>query len=215
MRYKTGFFSLLLFIFTSCSQSGSDGEDIYPNIITELCSIETNSQGILSRLHLDDGTSFYIAGNTSSSYRPNAFYRALASYTPVTESIVNLRSAQSALVLADSTQCAIEYEKEGIPVNDPVGLLSAWRTPQFINLHLATKTQNQAEHHWGYIMEEKTERHIHLRLFHRQMTDPTSFTTDTYASIQIQKVPDYTAGDTISFTLTTWDKEESTTLPPL
>lgn len=197
---------LLLVSLMSCSKDGAG--DIYPVIISELCTAETNGQGALVRLHLDDGSILSISGSTPTEYAPDAFYRTLASYTPVSEQVVSLRSIYPALVLTDSTECAERLSAEGISTSDPVVFVSGWRTAQFLNLHLATKTQNMGRHYWGYTVEERTERHIRLRLYHRQMSDPASFTEQTYASIQTKNIPYYEEGDTVSIRIRTWDGKD-------
>jgi len=174
---------LLICLFTlSCSHD----DEVYPNVITDIASIKTDNNGTMRTLVFDDGTQYNIA-NELTGYIKNVAYRVLVGYAPTDATSARIYNLTGVNVLRDSTET---------PRRDPVRLLSQWRTPLFINLHLAPKTQG-GKQHWGFIVDSiatrqdaagDTTRHAYLSLHHNQNGDPTSYTTDVYASIPLDSI---------------------------
>lgn len=165
-------FSLLPFVLLSCSDDNDDAP--YPSIITEMADCPTNSDGTMVKIVLDDDTELPLS-NPQTGLKPNVTYRALAGFA-LDNGKVRLYSLKSAALLRDSTsvtQC------------DPVNVTSIWRTRRYINLHLLPKTQG-GEQSWGFITDSIVGNRAYLRLHHRQGTDPTSYSTDVYASLPLK-----------------------------
>ncbi|MDE7166697.1 MAG: NigD-like protein [Bacteroidaceae bacterium] len=172
---KGSLFFLSLFCLWACNES--HGNDIYPNIITELADGITDTEGNLTKLELDNNTILNLT-NPQTGLTPNAVYRCLAGYTTNEQGTATLRSAVSAYLLHDSTAVA---------TTDPVAIVSAWRTPRYINFHLRPKTQG-GKQTWGIIVDSIVGRHAYLRLHHRQGTDPTAYSTNVYASLFLSDI---------------------------
>lgn len=184
---KGSLFLVPLFYLWACNESNE--EDTYPSIITELADGITDPEGNLTKLELDNNTILNLT-NPQAGLAPNAVYRCLAGYTTNGPETATLRSAVSAYLLHDSTEVA---------ATDPVAVVSVWRTPRYINLHLRPKTQG-GKQSWGIIVDRIIGRHAYLRLHHRQGTDPTAYSTDVYASLFLADI----AADDFTITIETF-----------
>ncbi len=165
-------FSLLPFVLLSCSDDKDDGP--YPSIVSEMADCPTNSEGTMVKIVLDNDAELPLS-NPQTGLKPNVTYRALAGYT-LDDGKAMLYSLKPATLLRDSTSVA---------QCDPVNVASLWRTHRYINLHLLPKTQG-GEQSWGFITDSIVGNHAYLRLHHRQGTDPTSYSTDVYASLPLK-----------------------------
>lgn len=157
-------------LFTACSSE----QDTYPNVITEMADIHTDEAGNTTTMELDNGQAFGIT-NPTSGLKSSHTYRVLAGYVALGDK-ATLYSSQGAYILNDSTLT---------PQNDPTRVVSVWRTDRYINLHLAPLTQGGIQH-WGIITDSIVGEHRYLYLHHNQNGDPTSYTTDVYASLPIE-----------------------------
>lgn len=166
----TALFSVSSSFFTSCSEE----HDAYPNVITELADIHTDAEGKTVKLELDYGKIFDITNPMIVEQTEHTF-RVLVSFIPQDDK-ATLYSSQGAYILSDSTET---------PKTDPTKVLSVWRTQRYINLHLAPLTQGGVQH-WGIITDSIVGEHRYLHLHHNQNNDPTSYTTDVYASLPLE-----------------------------
>lgn len=164
-------FALHFSLFTSCTEE----HDPYPNVITELADIHTDAAGKTVKLELDNGKIFDITNPLTVEQTEHTF-RVLVGFVPQ-DNKATLYSSQGAYLLDDST---------ATPKTDPVKVLSVWRTERYINIHLAPLTQGGTQH-WGIITDSIVGEHHYLHLHHNQNGDPTSYTTDVYASIPIER----------------------------
>lgn len=173
--------------------SCSEDEKTYPSIITEFAEMKADDKGMAKSITLDDGRSYGIT-NQIADLKPGANYRVVCGYVADNQQ-ASIYSLDPAYVLRDSVKIAR---------HDPTGVLSAWRSGRFINLHLRPKTQGGTQY-WGYITDSITAHHAHLSLHHRQMEDPTSYSCDIYASLPIDSIQGITIGDTISLRIKTFN----------
>lgn len=167
-------FALHIALVTSCSSD----EDAYPNIVAEMADIHIDQSGKTSQFELDNGKTFSITNPLSAEKMENKTLRALVEYVPDSDNKATLYNCTMAHVLSDST---------ATPHTDPVKVLSVWRTDRYINLHLAPLTQGSAKHGWGIITDSIVDGHYYTTLHHNQNGDPTSYTTDVYASLPIER----------------------------
>lgn len=201
IRPFTFFLTPLLLLFTSFSLSScrDDNDDSpYPSLITELVDCPTNSEGTMVKIVFDNDTELPLS-NPQMDLKPNVTYRALAGYT-LDGRKATLYSLKAAALLRDSTSVACY---------DPVNVASLWRTRRYINLHLLPKTQGEGQHAWGFITDSIRGQHAYLRLHHRQGTDPTSYSTDVYASLPLALVD----ADTITLRIRTFSGTKEQTFP--
>lgn len=159
---------------TSCSDDEDDAP--YPAIVTEMADCPTDAQGKMTQIVLDDDTRLALT-NPQTGLKASVTYRALAGFTRQSGNLATLYSLRAAVLLRDSTAVA---------QSDPTHVVSLWQTSRYINLHLRPMTHAQAEGHtWGYVVDSIVGGHAYLRLHHRQGPDPTSYSTDVYASIPL------------------------------
>ncbi|MBQ0020286.1 MAG: hypothetical protein KBT39_07165 [Bacteroidales bacterium] len=193
---------LLVFIFSLCTSSCSDDNEVYPSIVTKMADIYTNAQGDLKKLVFDDERSLTIS-NYLPGYQKDAIYRALCGYTSDGH-FARLYQLMGVNILRDSTTIAWR---------DPLNTVSVWRTKRYINLHLSPKTQG-GRHYWGFITDSiitstkadgQTSSHAYISLHHKQNGDPTSYSEDVYASLPVDSIKGIEATSPITLRIQTFD----------
>lgn len=197
-------FSILFSLFTSsCSH---DDDAPYPNLITEMADLYTDEQGMLDKLVLDNNTSYEIS-NRKSGYHPKALYRVLCDFLP-SDGKAEIYRLTGAYILRDSTS-AVRH--------DPVTLRSAWRSPRYINLHLAAKTQGGTQY-FGFAIDSivattetdgTAHQHAYLSLHHNQNGDPTSYTGELFASLPLDSLKDFDKQAPITLRIHTFDGKKT------
>lgn len=180
----------------SCSDSKEDDE-VYPDIVTELADVTTDNQGRMTRMTLDNGTSYQIS-NPQEGYAKKAMYRVACSYVP-SGSSAELYQVEGVHYLRDSSTVAIK---------DPTPVVSAWRAGKYINLQLAPLTQGGPQY-WGFIIDKVDPGHAYVSLHHRQNGDPMSYTQTSYASLPVDSLKDIVAGDKITLSIATPKGEQT------
>ena len=201
MKLKSVFLALCFgaLLGTSCTIENEDSST-YPSLISELADLETNAQGVMHRMLTDGGEQFFLS-NPKSGYIADAVYRGLCGYTKIQGSskpMAQLSSLRHVVILRDSTE---RPQKA-----DPVKVVSTWRGGEYINLHLAPKTQGGIQH-WGFrkegMKEENGKKHLFLSLHHNQNNDRTSYTETVYASLWLEALKEISKGDSITLAICT------------
>ena len=186
-----GLFLLIPFSLSSCND---DNDSPFPNLLTEMADCPTDAQGTMNYIVLDDDTKLFVT-NPQKELKPNVLYRCLADYVIEDDGKATLYGLRSCPILHDSTAVA---------QTDPVNVVSLWRTPRYINLHLMPKTRGGSQT-WGFILDNIVNRHAYLRLHHRQGDDPTAYSTDVYVSLPLDLVD----ADDFTLTITTFSDTKS------
>lgn len=203
---KRYFFLLttLLVGFASCSNS--DDDEVYPNLVTELCMAHADAQGTLSRIVTDSGGDYHITNEVTGL---NAYQkiRALIGYVTEGNGQAKVYTAQEVPLLPDASKNTARYQ-------DPTGVESVWKGGGFINFHLLPKTKG-AKQGWAFLRDSTTTNALggqthHLSLYHRQGNDPTSYSRELYLSLPIDSVATtLTAADSITFVVHTFQGPKS------
>ena len=183
------FFILGLSFFITLSSCSDDKDDApYPSIVTDMVDCPTDDEGKMKEIVLDDDTHLTLT-NPQSGLKENVIYRCLAGYT-LSGTSATLYQLKGATLLYDSTRKAR---------TDPTNVVSLWRTPRYLNLHLLPKTQGGRQY-WGFITDSIVNRHAYLRLHPVQGDDPTAYSTDVYASLYLKDI----AADTLTLRIQTF-----------
>lgn len=189
---KTLFLLTVLTAMICSCDDGDKDEDVYPSIITELADVDTDADGVLTKMRTDNGKSYSIV-NRVSGLKESSTFRILCGYTPVSDDKVNLLQAQLAYYLCDSTS---------VLSTDPTPVLSVWRAGRYINMQLAPLTQGGVQY-WGFAVDKVEGTHTYLSLHHNQNGDPASYTKNVYASLDVNALTETSEGDIITLTINT------------
>lgn len=193
MRRRLTLLALLTGILLTASCSSDDDGTPFPSMWNEIATLITDGQGRVRRLVTDAGDTYEVT-NTLQGYRPSASYRVMCGYS-TQEQQATLYQAVGVYLLHDSTACVM---------HDPVGVLAAWKSGAYINLHLTPLTQG-GNHTWGYATDStSTSGHLYLSLHHRQGSDPLSYTRETYASLPLDSIKSLAEGDSVTLTVHTF-----------
>ncbi len=194
-RIVFGLSLLLSILVVSCD--GKD-EETYPPILTEYADLITDSSGRLSRLVLDDSTT-YIVANTVDGYHPDVLYRVVCGYVPQGNK-ATLYQLTGVHLLADSTD---------VDRRDAVKVVSAWRTPRYLNFQFSTLTQG-GSHYWGFAVDSIRPGHAYLHLHHDQHSDPLSYSSTEYASLPLSLIGSpFHRGDSITLCVNTFSGNQT------
>lgn len=193
---------IMIFLFVGCQKEDNDSAS-YPALITEFANLQTNENGVAVTFHNDKGEKFNI-GNHIENLIPNATYRIVCGYE------VTDKSAKSAIIYKVER---VEVLKEQATAHcDALNVIAVWMGGHFINMHLAPKTQG-GEHDWGYHLDRisnyKGQKAYHLSLFHHQKEDPTAYTENRYASVNLTQLTDIQSGDSIYISIQTFEKDKT------
>jgi hypothetical protein len=193
---------IISLLFISCQKENCDSTP-YPSLITEFVNLRTDEHGTAVTFHNDQGEVFNIDNQIENLY-PNATYRIVCGYE------VTDKSTKNAIIYKVKN---VEVLKEQSTTRcDALNVIAVWMGGNFINLHLNPKTQG-GEHEWGYhldrISSNREQKVYHLSLFHNQKEDPTSYTEDIYACINLSQLTGIQSGDSIYISIQTFEKDKT------
>ena len=184
MKYKGYIVTAFLLALSACNK-----EDYhYPDVITDLVELETDSSSNIHLIRTDDGV----------LYSPD---KTIAFKDSTPDSLYNVHSVISPFPKGP------DFFKEGIKT-DPVKITSIWKSGGYINLHLGVLTKGRA-HKYHFLnlgksrnsMGKATQR---IQLFHSQEEDPEAYTREIFLSCPLNKL-DLQSGDSIIFSINTYE----------
>lgn len=178
---------VLLCLIVSCN---SDRE-LYPSLVSTFADMQTNTEGVPTKLITDEGKQYAISP-MNGTLRPDTTYRVVCSYA-LKDSMATLYELQSAVTLQDSSTTAM---------HDPTEVYSVWLTKRYLNMQLRPLTQKGTQY-WGYQIDSICGKTIYLRLHHNQNNDPMAFSTDVYASLPLEALPQHETLDTLILSIKT------------
>lgn len=192
-----------IFLLAACGKEEDDY--FYPSLITEFAELQTDDTGRGVSFTTDKGMDYAI--NTPlNGLQSNAVYRVVCGYEPTGETrnslpVARLYTLENAVLLQPSETPSTEDE--------PTGVAAVWRGSDYLNLQLTPKTQGGTQL-WGYRTDSirtttSGQSYYHLSLYHRQPDDPYSYSTTIYASLPLFQVDGLQPGDSLSFTLLTFN----------
>lgn len=203
MKYKGYIVTAFLLALSACNK-----EDYhYPDVITDLVELETDSSSNIHLIRTDDGV-LYSPDKTIAfkDSTPDSLYRVRCTYLPINEgggkaTLYNVHSVISPFPKGP------DFFKEGIKT-DPVKITSIWKSGGYINLHLGVLTKGGA-HKYHFLnlgksrnsMGKATQR---IQLFHSQEEDPEAYTREIFLSCPLNKL-DLQSGDSIIFSINTYE----------
>ncbi len=198
------FLSLLfcIAVLPSCSED----EEVWPSVRSDIGLLTTSSAG-QAQMFCPDGKGFSEVANGPMGLVPDSTYRVIATYYAQGDQIT-LTGLQSVMVAFPR-----RYDTEK---NDPLDVVSAWRSDGYVNLRLSVKTRKQTTQYFG-VIDRPTDswpdgrRTAHAALYHDQGGDPLSFSETLYFSLPLSAYDGLlTTGDTLLLHVNTFDEGEKT-----
>jgi hypothetical protein len=204
---RTPLLLLLTFVLGGIGllESCSKDDESYPNLITEMGIAYSDAQGRMTRFLTDGGKAYQVL-NEVMGMENNDTTRVLTGYVIESSTTARVYTAQAVPVLHNATTQELV---EGT-YYDPTGVESAWTAGGFINLHLTPKTQGKKQA-WAFKCDTtytntQGGQTYDLSLCHRQLEDPTAYTTDIYVSVDLDSVATaFAPTDSLHFTVYTFN----------
>ena len=179
---------------------------IYPNLITEMTCLKTNSEGIGTEIITDNGQVWHLKlGNRTDSLTADSTYRVVSRIAPITDSDAEVYSLWK--VISPLPKPEREYESTH---TDPVSLQSIWRSGDYLNMVLQVLVKDQ-EHELSFIEtalrtnETNKKQTLMLTLYHDRKGDVEGFYQKFYLSVPLWHYKGIlNKGDMIVFQLNTY-----------
>lgn len=191
-------------VLIACS---NESDYVYPDLITEILDMATDSDGTASALIKDDGTTFSINNTTKiDALSPDTIYRVLAKYAADT-------STNNGCIVYSTTRCISSYpiprEKFSMTPTDPVTFQSGWISGNFLNASIVVQVKEQL-HAYYFIQDSITNqadghKSLYLTLLHFRNNDVEGYNKTIYLSVPLHYYEkELNQGDKIYFSVNTY-----------
>ena len=194
----------ILFATQILSACGEE-EYVYPDLITEMSCLRTDSDGFGHQIVTDEGTVWnLLEDNRPDSLTADSTYRIVSRFEPINQS--EARAYSFWPVIASLPQPENEYPTIK---TDPVSLQSIWRSGDYLNMVLQVTVKDQ-EHELSFIENGISDhadgtRSLTLTLFHDRKNDVEGFDQKFYLSVPLWHYEGkLNKGDQIVFQLNTY-----------
>ncbi len=203
---KRYFILFAVVLLTACGE-----EYVFPDLITEMSCLRTDSKGFGTQIITDEGTIWHLQeGSRPDSLTADSLYRVVSRFAPVADSEAVAYSFWK--VISPLPKPENEY---GSIHMDPVSIQSIWRSGDYLNMVLQVKVKDQ-EHELsfidnGVVTNTDGSQTLTLSLFHDRKNDVEGFDQKFYLSVPLWHYQGkLNKGDAIVFQLYTY-KEGMTT----
>ena len=204
---KRYFILFAVMLLTACGEE----EYVFPDLITEMSCLRTDSKGFGTQIITDEGTIWHLQeGSRPDSLTTDSLYRVVSRFAPVADSEAVAYSFWE--VISPPPKPENEY---GSIHMDPVSIQSIWRSGDYLNMVLQVKVKDQ-EHELsfidnGVVTNTDGSQTLTLSLFHDRKNDVEGFDQKFYLSVPLWHYQGkLNKGDAIVFQLYTY-KEGMTT----
>lgn len=203
MLHKISCFFLAAITLCGCGEE----EYVYPDLITEMACLQTDSNGFGVQIVTDEGKVWQLLeGNRPDELTPDSIYRVYSRYAPMTDTEAKAYTLQKVI----STLPQPESEFENIQT-DPVRIQSIWRSGDYLNMVLQVMMKDKA-HSFSFIengttIDEEGTQTLTLTLFHDSKEDTEAFDQKVYLSIPLWPYQNQlNPGDVIQLLLNTYEE---------
>ena len=195
-------------ILTSC---GKEEDYIFPDLITEMTCLKTDSKGFGIQIVTDEGTVWHLQeGNRPSKLTPDSIYRVVSRYAPISTSNASQTEAKAYSFYSTISPIPQPESKYKTIKTDPVSIQSIWKSGDYLNMILQIKVKNQ-EHYLSFIdngittHSDNGTQTLTLTLFHDRKNDVEGFDQKFYLSVPFWHYQGkLNKGDQIVFQLNTY-----------
>ena len=198
---KRYFILFAVVLLTACGEE----EYVFPDLITEMSCLRTDSKGFGTQIITDEGTIWHLQeGSRPDSLTADSLYRVVSRFAPVADSEAVAYSFWE--VISPLPKPENEY---GSIHMDPVSIQSIWRSGDYLNMVLQVKVKDQ-EHELsfidnGVVTNTDGSQTLTLSLFHDRKNDVEGFDQKFYLSVPLWHYQGkLNKGDAIVFQLYTY-----------
>lgn len=198
---KRYFILFAVMLLTACGEE----EYVFPDLITEMSCLRTDSKGFGTQIITDEGTIWHLQeGSRPDSLTADSLYRVVSRFAPVADSEAVAYSFWK--VISPLPKPESEY---GSIHMDPVDIQSIWQSGDYLNMVLQVMVKDK-EHELSFIDNGITSntngtQTLHLTLFHHRKDDVEGFMQKYYLSVPLWHYEGkLNKGDTIVFELYTY-----------
>ena len=198
---KRYFILFAVVLLTACGEE----EYVFPDLITEMSCLRTDSKGFGTQIITDEGTIWHLQeGSRPDSLTADSLYRVVSRFAPVADSEAVAYSFWK--VISPLPKPESEYESIHL---DPVDIQSIWQSGDYLNMVLQVMVKDK-EHELSFIDNGITSnangtQTLHLTLYHHRKDDVEGFMQKYYLSVPLWHYQGkLNKGDTIVFELYTY-----------
>ena len=198
---KRYFILFAVVLLTACGEE----EYVFPDLITEMSCLRTDSKGFGTQIITDEGTIWHLQeGSRPDSLTADSLYRVVSRFAPVADSEAVAYSFWK--VISPLPKPESEYESIHL---DPVDIQSIWQSGDYLNMVLQVMVKDK-EHELSFIDNGITSnangtQTLHLTLYHHRKDDVEGFMQKHYLSVPLWHYQGkLNKGDIIVFELYTY-----------
>ena len=198
---KRYFILFAVVLLTACGEE----EYVFPDLITEMSCLRTDSKGFGIQIITDEGTIWHLQeGSRPDSLTADSLYRVVSRFAPVADSEAVAYSFWK--VISPLPKPESEYESIHL---DPVDIQSIWQSGDYLNMVLQVMVKDK-EHELsfidnGVVTNTDGSQTLTLSLFHHRKDDVEGFMQKHYLSVPLWHYEGkLNKGDTIVFELYTY-----------
>lgn len=200
---RISFFLFAASTFSACSEE----EYVYPDLITEMVCLKTDSNGCGTQLFTDEGKTWQL----SKDYRPDSLtadsiYRIYSRYAPLSDTEAKAYTLQKTISPLPKPGKEFENIK-----TDPVSIQSIWRSGDYLNMVVQVMMKDK-NHDFAFIensIEDNKDgtKTLVITLYHDRKEDVEAFNRKAYLSIPLWSYRGkLNKGDKILFHLNTYEE---------
>lgn len=206
LRLKRYFILFAAVLWTACGEE----EYVFPDLITEMSCLKTDSEGFGTQIITDEGTIWHLQeGSRPDSLTADSLYRVVSRFEPLTTDEAAQAEAKAYSfweVISPLPKPESEYKSIHM---DPVDIQSIWRSGDYLNMVLQVMLKDK-EHEFSFIdngilTNTNGSQTLTLSLFHDRKNDVEGFDQKFYLSVPLWHYQGkLNKGDTIVFQLYTY-----------
>lgn len=198
-RLAAALVGAVVMLMTGCASDAADEDGYLPPYVRELCELISDHEGRAKYVRFADGREVPVLNNVDE-LTPDSLYRI---NTNIIEREGGVELYGATLVFSP---LPVIYRAEDIR-RDPVGVVTAWREPRYVNLRLAVPRGNEASHYLAFVKEQLIthpdgRRTLCITLHHDQNGDGAYYTGDLIVSCPVYHLDDQLRHDVDSISMT-------------
>lgn len=208
-------FAAVLLLFALIMYSCGDDDYVYPNLVTEMIDVQTDSNGAARYLITDGGTTWSIHSDSRvDGLVADTIYRTVTKYALVTDTDTSEQEAKLYSITLIVSPIPVPESTFQEIKTDAVDIQSIWRGGNYLNMVLEVMIKDQT--HTYHFIENKLESKddgthtLYLTLYHNRNNDIEGYTSTVYLSVPLWAYADtLNEGDSIVFSLNTYEEGET------
>lgn len=195
--------SILIVVFVAVVASCSKEDASVPSYRTDLLSVKTDKDSILTDLILDNGASYKMSSQKIKGTAPNATLRCLVSFSKDETDTTKALVYSAKLVKSDLPIPTDSVKKHTM---SPVDITSVWQSGGYANFCFSPVINGGEKYKYTFCVDSLRNRNLYVSfLFVRPDTTIEAYHAALYYSLPLQKSRYKEDFDSLRVSINTYD----------